>query len=173
MTQEVAEQEKYHEAVPVQKGEGLRRGNVHRMIDQVDQMMADWWRRPFPHVLQPSPAVRGEPWPLPIPAVDVYEKQEEVVLKAEIPGLSKEDIKIELSGDSKLTISGEKKKEEDVKEENYTFSERSYGTFTRSLSMPCAVIADQAKATFHNGVLEVKLPKTEEAKKRRISVQIE
>ena len=72
-----------------------------------------------------------------------------------------------------LTISGEKKKEENIKEEAYSYSERSYGSFSRSLNLPCAVKSDKAKATFKNGVLEVKLPKTEESKKRHTTVKID
>lgn len=153
MAQEVAEREKRKEQVPVQKSEGMRRGELDRLIDPFDQLMADWWRRPFPSLmpsfpgfLRPSRNV-GESLGLRVPAVDVYEEAEEVVLKAEIPGLSKDDLKIELS-DSTLTLSGEKKKEEDVKEEDYSYSERSYGTFSRTLPLPCAVKIDTAKATF-------------------------
>ncbi|MEX2490969.1 MAG: Hsp20/alpha crystallin family protein [Nitrospirales bacterium] len=178
MAQEVAEREK-KEVVPVQKREVGRRGEFERMFDQVDQMMSEWWSRPFsglmpsfPSQLRPSRALMGEPLRVRISAVDVFEEPEEVIMKAEIPGLAKEDLKIDLS-DSILTISGEKKKEEDVKEEDYTYSERSYGTFSRSLQLPCAVKADKVKATFKNGVLEVKLPKTDEAKKRRVTVNIE
>ncbi|MDH5296845.1 MAG: Hsp20/alpha crystallin family protein [Nitrospirota bacterium] len=178
MAQEEGKKEK-KEVVPVQKGEVVRRGEVDRMVDRFDQMMAEMWARPFsglfpsfPSLLRPSRALLGEPLTLRVPAVDLYEGKEEVVLKAEVPGLSKEDIKIDLT-DSMVTISGEKKKEEEVKEEAYTYSERSYGSFSRSLQLPCAVKADKAKATFKNGILEVKLPKTEDAKKRHVTVKID
>ncbi|KPK17911.1 MAG: hypothetical protein AMK69_25480 [Nitrospira bacterium SG8_3] len=178
MAQEEGKKEK-KEVVPVQKGEVVRRGEVDRMVDRFDQMMAEMWARPFsglfpsfPSLLRPSRALLGEPLTLRVPAVDLYEGKEEVVLKAEVPGLSKEDIKIDLT-DSMVTISGEKKKEEEVKEEAYTYSERSYGSFSRSLQLPCAVKADKAKATFKNGILEVKLPKTEDAKKRHVRVKID
>lgn len=178
MGQEVAKKEKT-EVVPVQKGELVRRGEFDRMLDQFDQMMGEFWRRPFsgvlpsfPSLLRPSRSLLGESLTLRVPAVDLYEEEDEVVLKAEVPGLSKEDLKIDLT-DSMLTISGEKKKEEEVKEEAYTYSERSYGAFSRSLQLPCAVKADKAKATFKNGILEVKLTKTEDAKKRHVTVKIE
>jgi len=178
MGKEEAKKEK-KEVVPVQKGELVRRGEFDRMVDQFDQMMAEFWRRPFsgllpsfPSLLRPSRTLLGESLGLRVPAVDLYEGQEEVVLKAEVPGLSKEDIKIDLT-DSMVTISGEKKKEEEVKEEAYSYSERSYGAFSRSLQLPCAVKADKAKATFKDGLLEVKLPKTEEAKKRHVTVKID
>jgi len=142
-------------------------------------MMGDWWGRPFsslmpsmPSVMRPSRTLMGEAFSLRAPAVDLYEGDNEVVIKAEVPGMGKGDLKVDLT-DSMLTISGEKKKEEDIKEEAYTYSERSYGSFTRSLNLPCAVKSDKAKATFKNGVLEVKLPKTEEAKKRHTTVKID
>jgi len=178
MAQEVSKKGK-KEGVPAQKGELVRRGEFDRMVDQFDQMMGEFWRRPFsgllpsfPGLLRPSRALLGESLNLRVPAVDLYEGKEEVVLKAEVPGLSKEDIKIDLT-DSMVTISGEKKKEEEVKEEAYTYSERSYGSFSRSLQLPCAVKADKVKATFKNGILEVKLPKTEDAKKRHVTVKID
>jgi HSP20 family protein len=150
--QEVIEKEK-KEVVPVQKGELVRRGEFDRMLDQFDQMMAEFCRRPFtglfpsiPSLVRPSRTLLGESLSLRVPAVDVFEKEEEVILKAEVPGLSKEDLKIDVT-DSILTISGEKKKEEEVKEEAYTYSERSYGAFSRSLHLPCAVKADKTKAT--------------------------
>jgi HSP20 family protein len=95
-----------------------------------------------------------------------------VVIKAEVPGMEKGNLKVDLT-DSMLTISGKKKKEEDIKEEAYTYSERSYGSFSRSLQLPCAVKSDKAQATFKNGILEVKLPKTEEAKKRHTTAKID
>jgi len=169
------------EAVPARKGEVKRGGaEFERMLDRFDQMMAtDLWSRPFssmwpslPSLFRPSRALMGEAFCLRAPAVDLYEGEEEIVLKAEVPGMEKGDLKIDLT-DSMLTISGEKKKEEDVKEEAYSYSERSYGSFSRSLQLPCGVKSDKAKATFKNGILEIKLPKTDEAKKRRVSVKID
>ena len=105
-------------------------------------------------------------------ALDLYEDENELVVKAELPELTKEDVEVSVS-DSRLTIKGEKKKEEEIKEENYAYSERSYGAFTRSLDLPCEVEPDRIKASFKNGVLEIKLPKSEEAKKRSVAVKIE
>ena len=178
MAQEVEKKEK-KEGVTAQKGELVHRGEFDRMLDQFDRMMGEFWRRPFsgvwpsfPSLLRPSRALVGESLNLRVPTVDLYEEEDEVVLKAEVPGLSKEDIKIDLT-DSMVTISGEKKKEEEVKEEAYSYSERSYGSFSRGLQLPCAVKADKAKATFKDGILEVKLPKTDEAKKRHVTVKID
>ncbi len=93
-------------------------------------------------------------------------------MKTELPGLEKKDVEVKLT-DSRLTIKGEKKKEEEVKEEDYFYSERSYGAFARVLQLPCQVKGDKVKASFKNGVLEVKLPKSEEAKSRSVNVNID
>jgi HSP20 family protein len=75
--------------------------------------------------------------------------------------------------DHSLTIKGEKKKEDEVKEENYYRAERSYGSFVRTLELPKEVHADKVKATFKNGVLEIRMPKTEQAKAKEIKVKVE
>jgi HSP20 family protein len=106
------------------------------------------------------------------PIVDVFEEKDEIVVKAELPGIEKDNIEVNLT-DHTLTIKGEKKKEEEVKEENYYRAERSYGSFLRTLDLPRDVRADQLKASFKNGILEVRMPKTEEAKAKEIKVKVE
>lgn len=106
------------------------------------------------------------------PAVDLYEEKDEIVAKVELPGMSKEDIEVNLA-DRHLTIKGEKKKEEEVKEKNFYRCERSYGSFSRSMELPADVQMEKARASFKNGVLEVHLPKTEEAKKKEAKVKVE
>jgi HSP20 family protein len=138
-----------------------------------DRMVEDFWRRPFPSLMRPErwwPAEAG--MMMRMPAVDVYEEKDDVVIKAETPGLSKEDISVQVT-DSTMTIKGEKKREEEVKEDDYYRCERSFGSFTRAVNLPCDVKADQVKASFKNGVLEVRMPKTEEAKKKAITVKID
>jgi HSP20 family protein len=138
-----------------------------------DRMVEDFRRRPFPTLLRPErwwPAEAG--MLMRMPAVDVYEEKDNVVIKAEIPGLSKEDISVQVT-DSTLTIKGEKKREEEVKEDDYYRCERSFGSFTRAVNLPCDVKADQVKASFKNGVIEVRMSKTEEAKKKTITVKID
>ena len=105
------------------------------------------------------------------PALDVYDQKDDLIVKAEIPGLSKEEIDISLEGNM-LTIKGEKRKEEEVKEEDYYRSERAYGAFSRSIELPAAVQTDRVNASFKNGVLEIRLPKTEEAKKNVVKVKV-
>ena len=138
-----------------------------------DRMVEEFWRRPFPTLLRPErwwPAEAG--MMMRMPAVDVYEEKDDVVIKAEIPGLSKEDISVQVT-DSTLTIKGEKKREEEVKENDYYRCERSFGAFTRAVNLPSEVKAEQVKASFKNGVLEVRMPKTEEAKKKAVTVKID
>jgi HSP20 family protein len=107
-----------------------------------------------------------------VPAVDLFEEKDEIVVKAELPGIEKDQIEVNVA-DHQLTIKGEKKKEEEVKEKDYYRCERSYGSFLRTLELPKDVHADKVKAVFKNGVLEVRLPKTEEAKAKEIKVKIE
>src|SRR5215470_7537669 len=106
------------------------------------------------------------------PAVDLYEEKDDIVVKAELPGMEKDNIEVNLA-EKRLTIKGEKKKEEEVKKEGYYRSERSYGSFVRSLELPSEVQTDKVKAAFKNGVLEIRLPKTEEAKKKETKVKVE
>lgn len=105
------------------------------------------------------------------PAVDIYETGESVVVKAELPGLAKEQVGIEVK-DGVLTLKGERKVEKDVKEENYHRVERAYGTFQRSFSLPATVEQEKIRATLKDGVLEVTLPKKEQAKPKQITVSV-
>lgn len=113
-----------------------------------------------------------EPWTrwTELPAVDMYETDDAVVVKASIPGVKPEDVEINITGDT-LTIRGEVKREEKVKEENYLRQERYYGSFCRSLLLPTRVVADDAEAVFENGVLTLTLPKAEEVKPKTIKVK--
>ena len=107
-----------------------------------------------------------------IPSLDVYEEKDAVVVKAELPGMKKEDIEVNLTGET-LTIKGEKKEDKEVKEDNYYRRERSYGSFLRTVALPCEVKSDEIKASFKDGVLDIRLPKTEEAKKKSVAVKID
>lgn len=105
-------------------------------------------------------------------SVDMYEEGDNIVVKAEIPGLAKEDLDIKLT-DEAITIAGEKKREKKIERKNYFRSECSYGSFCRTLRFPTEIQSEKAKAKFKNGVLEVKIPKSEEAKMRERKLQIE
>lgn len=104
------------------------------------------------------------------PAIEITDKKDKLVVKAEIPGVDKKDIKVSLEGDI-LTIKGEVKKEEETKEKGYYYSERSYGTFQRSISLPYSVDKKKIDATYKDGVLTIELPKSETAKETEIEVK--
>ncbi len=104
------------------------------------------------------------------PAVDMYETDDSVVVKATLPGVKPEDVEISVTGDT-ATLRGEIKREEEVREENYVRRERFYGSFCRSLILPTRVVADDAEAVFENGVLTLTLPKAEEVKPKTIKVK--
>lgn len=106
------------------------------------------------------------------PTLDVYQEADAVVVKAEVPGMEKKDLEVSIDGDM-LTVRGEKKKEEDVHEGDYTYRERSYGFLSRSVRLPTDVDAAKAKATFKNGVLTMRLPKSEAARQRTRKVRVE
>jgi HSP20 family protein len=106
------------------------------------------------------------------PAVDLYDEKDDIVVKAELPGMEKDNIEVNLS-DRRLTIKGEKRQEEEVKKAGYYRSERSYGSFVRTLELPREVQTDKVKADFKNGILMIRLPKTEEAKKKETKVKVD
>jgi HSP20 family protein len=105
------------------------------------------------------------------PAIDVYESDDKVVVKTELPGMSEKDIEVDILGDT-LTIKGEKKNEQEQKDAHYHRLERVYGSFHRSVTLPGEVETAKARATFKGGVLEIELPKTEAAKPRQIKVNV-
>ncbi len=105
------------------------------------------------------------------PSVDMYQTDKELVIKAVMPGLKPEDIDITVTGDV-LTLRGEVKKEQEIKEANYHLQERHYGSFSRSIPLPVSVVTDQAHAEFENGILTLTLPKSEIDRPKTISVKV-
>jgi HSP20 family protein len=106
-----------------------------------------------------------------IPAMDVVEHDESFVLRADLPGLSEDDVKIEVE-DNVLTISGERKSEHEQKGKGYHRVERAFGSFSRSLTLPEGVDADAIQASFENGVLAVQIPKPEQPKPRKVQISL-
>ncbi len=106
-----------------------------------------------------------------IPAMDLVETDEHFVLKADLPGLSEEDVSIEVE-ENVLTISGERKAEHEDKREGFVRVERSYGSFRRSLTLPEGIDPEGVSASFENGVLEVRIPKPEQRKPRKVAIQV-
>ncbi len=133
------------------------------MQDRINRIFGDQYRRGEDDLF-----MRGD-W---APPVDIFENdQHEVVIKAELPGMKKEDIDLRLENGT-LTIRGERKRATETKEENYHRVERAYGAFSRSFSLPNSVDAGRVSAEYRDGVLTVTLPPREEAKPRQIQVQV-
>ena len=105
------------------------------------------------------------------PSFDVSETDEDIIVKAELPGVDPKEVEVNLTG-STLTVKGEKKEEREEKTENMHRIERSFGSFSRSVTLPCEVKEDKIEATFKDGVLNLKLPKAESSKKRSIKIDI-
>jgi len=105
------------------------------------------------------------------PAVDIYEAEGELVLKAELPDMRREDVELTVENHT-LTIRGERKLDQEIKQENFHRVERAYGSFVRTFSLPPTVDSTRIGAEYKNGVLTVKLPFREEAKARTINVQV-
>jgi HSP20 family protein len=104
-----------------------------------------------------------------MPAVEMLEKADKFVVKAELPGMKKEEIDISVS-DNNLTITGERKTEAETKEKDYYCCERSYGSFFRSISLPVNIDTGKVSASLDDGVLEIEMPKVTETKAKKVSV---
>jgi HSP20 family protein len=105
------------------------------------------------------------------PAVDIYETDHDIVVKAELPEMKEEDIDIRLENDT-LTLKGERKLEKETREENYHRVERAYGAFSRSFTLPTSVDRDKITAEYRDGVLKITLPKKAETRSKQIKVNI-
>jgi len=147
------------------------RGMMPALGEEMDRFMERFFGRGFAPMWMPKLRWPGE-MEMPSLAVDVYEDANNVIMKAELPGMTKEEIDVEIAGDM-ITISGEKKKEEKIEKGDYHRMERSFGSFRRSISLPAEVQSAKAKAKFKDGMLEIKVPKTKEAKEKKVKVEIE
>ena len=105
-----------------------------------------------------------------IPAVDIFEKGDDLVIRAEIPGVEKDDLDIRIENNT-LVLSGERKRETEIEERDAYRLERSFGLFTRSFTLPKTVDSARISASFKNGVLELTLPKVEQAKPQKIEIK--
>jgi len=107
-----------------------------------------------------------------IPATDLIDKKNDLVIRAEIPGATKDNIRVNVTED-RVDISAKVERKREEKEEDYYWCERAYGAWERSFSLPVRVKSDQAKAKYKDGILEITLPKTEEEKKKKKELKIE
>jgi HSP20 family protein len=105
------------------------------------------------------------------PPVDIYETEDAIVLKAELPGIDAKDVEVRVE-DNTLYLKGERKYEKEVKEQNYHRVERSYGSFARSFSLPNSIDAEKVKAEYKDGLLTLTMPKREEAKPKTIKIDV-
>ncbi len=129
-----------------------RQGDMNRLFDR-------WFDRP-------GNGGANRRW---IPAMDLVEKDDHLELRADLPGMSEDDVDIEIK-DGVLTISGERKAEEEETREGYRRVERAFGSFIRSVTLPGGVDPNDVKANFENGVLEIDIPKPKESKPTRVQI---
>jgi HSP20 family protein len=137
-------------------------GRLSSLRDEIDRL----FDAPFAELARSSNLLSG--W---TPALDMHEDKDNVIVKAELPGMKKEEIEISLH-DGTLSISGERKSEDKFEDAEVYRAERFVGRFQRTVNLPSAVNADKVKAQYKDGVLTVTLPKTEEAKPKQIDVQV-
>jgi len=131
--------------------------------EEMNRLFTDYSRR------SPEDMESGlYPW---FPLVDISENENEIFVSAEIPGMNKEDIKINLQ-ENVLTLKGEKRQEGDDQKKNFHRIERTYGSFERSFSLPTSIQVDKVKATYKDGLLTILLPKAEEVKPKAIEVNV-
>jgi HSP20 family protein len=137
-------------------------GRLSSLRDELDRL----FESPLAELTRSSQLLSG--W---TPALDVYEDKENFIVKAELPGMKKEDVEVSLH-DGALSISGERKSETKHEDAEAYRAERFFGRFQRTVTLPAPVAADKVKAQYKDGVLTVTLPKTEEAKPKQIDVSI-
>jgi len=137
-------------------------GQLSDLRNEIDRL----FESPLTELTRPSNLLSG--W---TPALDVYEDKNDFVVKAELPGMKKEDIEVSLH-DGSLSISGERQTETKHQEAEVYRAERFFGRFQRTVTLPTAVAADKVKAAYKDGVLTITLPKTEEAKPKQIDVSV-
>ena len=144
--------------------------DFRRFEEMMNRMYEDVWGRPSRRLLPSGERESLLPAQARQPFIDIIEGDKELIATAEIPGLEKEDISINLTSD-RLEISAETKKEEKTEEEGYIYRERHSGKYYRAISLPSTVDPDDAKASYKNGVLEIKMPKSEIKKKKTLQIE--
>ena len=144
----------------------LVRFNPRREMNDFNRQIDRFFNTPFFNVGALADEGRAELW---YPSVDMFDNDGALVIKAELPGLSKDDIDVNIE-DGKLTLSGERKSENEVAEDQYYRRERTYGKFVRAFALPADVDPDKIAAEFKDGVLKIEIPKPEDKKPRQITV---
>jgi HSP20 family protein len=151
--------------------EAVPRRELH-LFDEMDRLFDALfhrgWLRPF-RESWPEWAGLGETFEMTAPRVDLIDREDELLVRAEVPGVEKKDLEVDLSGQM-LTIRGERRREEKKGEGEYFRSEIARGSFSRTLRLPEEVDFEKARAEFADGMLEIHLPKTHKTERRRITV---
>jgi HSP20 family protein len=145
---------------------------MEKRFQEMERRFDDFFSSSFSFMLPLMPQPKMHEMEEISPSIDVFTEGDDVVVKAELPGIKREDIHVNLTGDT-ITISGEKEKEEKVEKKDYHSVERSYGSFRRSFSLPAEIEPERASAKFKSGVLEIRMPKTEEAKRKEKKLTVE
>jgi HSP20 family protein len=146
--------------------QNLTKGQSLREMEETGRRFEDVFGRPvLPGIWRLFPSEEMI-W---APAIDVVEKEDNFLVKVELPGVKEEDVSVTVAGDT-LTIEGEKKAESEIKKKGYYYTEASYGSFSRSITMPSTVDSNKIEANYDKGVLEITLPKAAEVKPKRIAV---
>ena len=130
------------------------------LFDEIEDAMARMW----------DAGNGGWPWATAMPSIDISETEKSVDVKLDLPGVKAKEIDIQLNGNL-LTVRGDRKEEEEKKGKMFHRVERRYGSFSRSITLPCPVQEDEVAAEYRDGVLSITLPKTEEAKSKKIAVK--
>ena len=128
--------------------------------EAMDRLFDDAFMRPS--------TLAGSNWQ--VPAVDMYQTDDEIIVKAALPGIKADEVQISVTGEV-LTLKGEVKQEEETKEKTYHIREQRWGSFERTVILPTDVVADKAKADFEDGILTISLPKAEEVRPKTITVK--
>ena len=150
--------------------EKIREMTPFEEIDRLfDTFFNRGWLLPW-HEIWPEGRVFGEPFGLRTPRIDLIDREDEFLVRAEVPGITKDDLRVDLAGQT-LTIKGEHRREEKETEGEFYRAEIARGAFSRSLHLPEEVEEKDIKAEFENGVLEVHLPKLHKVQRRRIEVK--
>ena len=149
---------------------------IARMAKEMEHMVEDSFGRGLgfrnmPFLRRWEALKRAEEWAA-SPKIDVYEEGNDVIVKTEVPGMEKDEIEISLDGNT-LILKGEKKKEEKIEDKNYSYCDRYFGAFTRTIELPTEVQADKVTAVLKNGVLNISLPKLETAKKKEVKIKVD
>ena len=147
---------------------------IKRLEEEIDDIFNQFWRSTrIPKLslprLKPGKEIASFESTMWNPAVDVIEKESEVIVKCDLPGVDKKDVKIKINHES-ITITGESRKEKKQEEENYYIEERVYGAFSKVIPLPSEVDPEKVQAKFENGVLEIKVPKVEVKKFKEITL---